>query len=204
MYRCKIIVNILVFCHKTKTVYIFASSWWHWWINLCTNNVTIDYNHYYLYTIIAFINILIVFLYFQFNFSDIVMCLSLFHLFCVCFSSNIYILFQLTNTIVLILFNNNKKCITEEMLLFLCISNHLLLINPHQRIIWCFPGCWWSWSAYAHWAASTQSKSSLCASKTRNSHLCFLKFGMSTSEPVSGKHGWAGVLYRQNTGSWCP
>lgn len=68
------------------------------------------------------------------------------------------------------------------MLLLLCIHNYLLLINPHQRIIWCFRGCWWSWSAYAHWAASTQSKSSLCASKTRNSHLCFLKFGMSTSE----------------------
>uniref|UniRef100_A0A8C2EE86 Oxysterols receptor LXR-alpha-like n=1 Tax=Cyprinus carpio TaxID=7962 RepID=A0A8C2EE86_CYPCA len=49
---------------------------------------------------------------------------------------------------------------------------------------------------------------------SENSHLCFLKFGMSTSELyasppgpnelVSGKHGWAGVLYRQNTGSGCP
>lgn len=70
------------------------------------------------------------------------------------------------------------------LLVFLCIPNPLLLINSHQRIIWCFPGCWWSWSVYAHWAASTQSKSLLCASKTRNSHLCFLKFGMSTSEPA--------------------
>lgn len=56
------------------------------------------------------------------------------------------------------------------------------LISLPSRITWCFHACSWSWSASAPSAASTLSRSSPYASRTRSSRRCYLKSGTSTSD----------------------
>ena len=60
--------------------------------------------------------------------------------------------------------------------------NTFIWISSSYRTTWCFLACSWSWWVSALSAVSTQSKSSHCAFKTRNSPHCFLKSGMSMSE----------------------
>ena len=77
----------------------------------------------------------------------------------------------------------------------------LIWISLPSRIIWCFHACSWSWSASAPSAASTLSRSSPCASRTRSSRRCYLKSGTSMSDSSRHPRGTLPLSANLRTGT---
>lgn len=58
----------------------------------------------------------------------------------------------------------------------------MYLVICFLRITWCFHACWWSWWAFAHWAACTLNRCLPFVFRTRSFPRCSLKFGMSLND----------------------